>query len=159
VRSEIQRACDADRERYAEHLSYLFAEGYIKTQAEAEQLRDQLMVARSVKVLNDTMSGFPLPPMPRQRRDWGIPERWGPVTIAVGALGILIAAVPTTALAHRGDSASNALSAAFFAIGLITVAVAIITALCAAVSWDNVGQAERERRRSADRNRRAQPGR
>ena len=157
--SEVTRASDADRERYAEHLSYLFAEGYIRTRSEADQLRGQLLEARSIKVLNDTMSGFPLPPMPPQRRDWGIPERWAPVTIAAGALGILTAAVPTTALAHRDDSLSNALVAAFFALGMIIVVVAAITALCAGISWDSIGQSERERRRSMDRNRRVKQDR
>jgi len=100
VGSEVTRASDADRERYIEHLSTLFADGLITTRAEMDQLRDQIMAARSLKILNDTMSGFPLPPIPQQRRDWGIPERWAPLTIGMGALGVLIAAVPTAALAQ-----------------------------------------------------------
>lgn len=156
MESEVTRASDADRQRYVEHLSTLFADGYIKNRAEAEQLRTQLLEARSVSVLKSTMSGYPLPPMPRQRRDWGIPERWAPITIAAGVLGVFIAAVPTAALAHHGDSFANMLTAAFLAIGIVMVVVAIIAGICFACSWENIGASERARRREADRNRRLQ---
>ena len=152
--SEVQRASDADRERYVEHLSYLFSEGYIKTRAEAEDYRDRLLEARSLKTLSDTMAGFPQPPVPEQPRDWGIPERWAPVTIAVAILGVFVAAVPTAALAHHGDSLANTLTAVFIVTGIMAVVAAIIVSLCAYTSWDNAGQFERERRRSLDRNRR-----
>jgi DUF1707 SHOCT-like domain len=154
VGSEIQRASDADRERYVNHLSFLFSEGYIRTRAEADEFRDRLLEARSLSTLNNTLSGFPQPPVPEQPRDWGIPERWVPATVGLGFLGVLIAAVPTTALAHHGDTVSNALTATFFVTGMMIVIAAIIIACCAACSWDNAGQMARERRRSLDRNRR-----
>lgn len=152
--SEITRASDADRQRYEEHLSTLFADGFIRTRAEAEQLRTQIMEARSLSVLTSALSGYPQPPIPEQPRDWGIPERWVPITIGTGILGVFIAAVPTTALAHRGDTVSNVLTAVFFVIGLMTIIASIITACCAYASWDNAGQSARQRRRSVDRNRR-----
>ena len=154
--TEITRASDTDRNRYVEHLSFLFAEGFIKTRAEAEELRDQILGARSVKVLNDALSGFPLPPMPRQRRDWGVPERWVPLTIGMGVAGALIATVPTSALAHNGSDIANALTAVFLTVGILIVVAAIITACCAYTRWDNIGQFERDSRREKDRNRRSQ---
>jgi len=154
VGSEVQRASDADRERFVSHLSYLFSEGYITTKAEVDQLREQLIEARSLKTLNDTLSGFPQPPVPERPRDWGIPERWAPVTIAIAILGVFIAAVPTTALAHHGDSVANTLTAVFLVTGMVTIIAAIITSICAGIAWDNAGQFDRERRRSLDRNRR-----
>jgi hypothetical protein len=157
--SEVTRASDTDRQRYLDHLNYLFAEGYIQNRAEADQLRAQLMEARSLSILNSTLSGMPLPPMPQQRRDWGIPERWVPVTIGMFLAGAFIAAVPSTALAHSGDSFSNALTAAFLVIGIAICIAAIVTACCAGVSWDNIGQYERDQRRSKDRNRNVKPDR
>ena len=152
--SEITRASDADRERYERHLSYLFSEGYIKTRGEAEELRTQIMEARSLSMLTSALSGFPPPPVPEQPRDWGIPERWAPITIGVAILGIFTAVVPTTALAHHGDTWSNVLTATFFVLGMVMVVAAIIASICFSISWDNIGQFERERRRSLDRNRR-----
>ena len=152
--SEIQRVSDADRERYADHLSYLFSEGYVRTSAEVDQLRDQIMEARSVKMLSDALDGFPPPPVPEQPRDWGIPERWAPVTISVAILGTFTAAVPTTALAHHGDTVSNVLTAVFFVTGIVMIVAAIVVSVAVGIAWDEAGQYERERRRSLDRNRR-----
>lgn len=153
--TEITRAGDADRQRYVDHLNELVGDGYVSP-VEAEALRDQIMRARSLKVLNDTLSGMPLPPMPRQRRDWGIPERWVPVTIGIGLVGALVAAVPPTALAHHHDSLSNSLSVTFIVVGIMIIVAAIVAASCAAVSWENAGTHGREQRRSADRNRKNQ---
>ena len=152
--SEVTRASDADRQRYVDHLSYLFAEGYIKTRAEAEEIRDRLLEARSLSILDNTLFGFPQPPIPERPRDWGIPERWVPATVGLAFLGVLIAAVPTTALAHHGDTVSNAFTATFFVTGIMIVIAAVIIACCAACSWENAGQMARDRRRSRDRNRR-----
>jgi hypothetical protein len=154
--TEISRASDEDRQRYLDHIDNLYGDGYIQTPTEAETLRRQILEARSVSTLNSTLSGMPLPPMPRQRRDWGVPERFVPLVIGMGLVGALVAAVPTTALAHHGDSLSNSLSAAFFVTGALIFAASIITACCAFASWDNIGQFERDRRREADRNRKNQ---
>jgi hypothetical protein len=150
--TEITRASDADRERFAGHLSVLYGKGYI-TEAEAEEIRQQILRARSLSVLESALSGFPQPENQRPKTDWGMPERFLPACIAAGITGIMVAVVPVTALAHRGDSLSNVLSAVSIITGLAIVVVALIVAVCAGCSWDDAGASERYRRREEQKRR------
>lgn len=154
--TEITRACDADRERFTEHLAYLYGKGFITTDAEAEELRRQIMSARSLAVLNSTLSGYPLPePEPSKRRDWSVPENFVPACVVTAIAGLLTAVVPATALAHRGDTVSNVLTATAIVSGGILVLVAILVAVIASCRWQDIGAFEREKRRAADKRRRS----
>ena len=127
---EVNRACDADRERFESHLSFLYGKGYV-TEAEAENLRQQIMSARSLSLLESTLSGYPLPepPPPERRRDWTVPENFVPACIIAAVIGVVVAVLPATALAHRGDTASNVLTAASVVTGILMVIVAVIIAV------------------------------
>jgi hypothetical protein len=148
----ITRACNADRERFTDHLSVLYGKGYI-TDAEEDALREQIMSARSLSVLYSTLSGYPLPeePVPpaARRRDWSVPENWVPACIATAITGFLTAVVPATALAHRGDTLSNVLTALSIVSGIILVLVAVVVSVIASCRWEDIGASEREKRRSA----------
>ena len=153
--AEITRACDADRERFTEHLSFLYGKGYV-TEAEAEALRQQIMSARSLSLLESTLSGYPLPeppPSERQRRDWTVPENFVPACIVTAITGLMVAVVPATALAHRGDTLSNVMTATSIVTGIILVLVACLVAAIAGCHWEDIGQLEREKRRRANKRR------
>lgn len=157
--NEITRACDADRQRFADHLAFLYGQGYI-TEAEAEALRQQIMSARSLSILYSTLSGYPLPepePLPaeKRRRDWLVPENFVPACVVTAIAGLLTAVVPATALAHRGDTVSNVLTATAIVSGIILVLVAILVAAIASCRWEDIGSFEREKRRAADKRRRS----
>jgi len=114
------------------------------------------MSARSLSLLNSVLSGYPLPEPPppeNPRRDWCVPVNFIPACIATGITGLMVAVLPATALAHRGDTLSNVLSAVAIITGIILIATAIVVWVAASWHWDDIGQFERERRRAANKRR------
>jgi hypothetical protein len=116
MNTEITRANDADREKYAKHLSTLYAEGYV-TDEEAAQMRDKIFAARDLTTLHYIFAGMPLPE--KKMRISGLnqdhPERfWA----AGGICFAVMVIIPVAIAIVIGNPVGSGMTAALWGMGL-----------------------------------------
>lgn len=148
--NEVTRTGNADRERYANHLPALHAEGYISME-ELDTMTGRVLRASTLRELDGIMAGFPKPPEPRRPRDWGIPSNFLPLTAVGSIVGITIAVVPTAALSGHNSSLAAVATGLALAWGIWIVIVAVVAAVVAAVTWDDLDCYDKKQRRVRDR--------
>jgi len=148
--SEITRACDADRDRYAQHLPLLHARGFI-TVEEWDAKLDAVYASTTRTDLDAVMAGLPRPrAAPGHRRDWGLPVRFVPACTLGGIAGLLVAALPGVALAHQHGAVAAVVAIAALIIGVVITISSLILLVTAGICWSDEqhkkARVERDRR-------------
>jgi len=151
VTGTVTRAGREDRDRYLNHLSFLYATGHVTDKEELEGMRDAVLAVRTLAGLEAVLEGFPPPPLPPPPRDMAIPENFLPKFLLRSYIGVFTAVLPTVALSHEHGAAANVFTAFFLVLGMSITLNAVVHMWMTSVIWENMGPEERRKRRRNDR--------
>jgi hypothetical protein len=151
VGAELARAGDRDRELYLDHVeNVLYPEGFIIGELELDEVREQVMKARSMGDLDRILTGMPLPQVPKEPRDWGIPKNFIPLFTVPGVFGLSLATLVPAGLSNFHGTPSKLIAAVSIIIGVLLVIGCVIGGVAATCIWENHGSDEKRERRARD---------
>jgi hypothetical protein len=93
---------------------------------------------------------MPLPQVPKEPRDWGIPKNFIPLLTVPGVFGVSLASLVPMALDNFHGTPARLIAATSIIVGVVMLIGSIIGIIVASFKWDDHGNDEKRERRARD---------